>query len=65
MATDMDEQQILEQVSRKLQERFPDASREQIEGIVREEIDRLAGGTVHDYVSVLAERAAKKRLKHD
>jgi translation initiation factor 2 alpha subunit (eIF-2alpha) len=65
MATEMDDEQILEQVSTKLQEKFPDTPPERVQAIVREEIDALAGGTVHDYVSVLAERAAKKRLKKD
>ena len=63
MTREFDADEVARQVSGRLRERFPNASASDVELIVREEVDALADKPVHDYVAVLAERAAKKRLK--
>lgn len=63
MATEFNREDVTAQVTTRLQERFPDLSAAEIEKVVQEEVDSLADRPVHDYVAVLAERAAKKRLK--
>lgn len=63
MTREFDADEVARQVSRRLRDRFPSASASDVESIVREEVEALADKPVHDYVAVLAERAAKKRLK--
>ena len=53
----------MDQVVEKLSQKNSDVPREVIDEVVREEYAALAGGTVRDYLSVLTERAAKKRIK--
>lgn len=63
MATEFDETEVIRQVTERLVERFPKSKPGEIERIVTEEVEALAAKPVTDYVSVLSERAAKKRLK--
>ncbi len=63
MATEFDPKEIVKQVSAKLIEKYPDADEAAIRDIVREEVGKLEAQPVKDYVSVLSERAAKKRVK--
>ncbi|QEO10457.1 three-helix bundle dimerization domain-containing protein [Protaetiibacter larvae] len=63
MATAFDPEEVVEQVTGRLIERFPDADAAQIRTIVAEEVGALQSMPVTDYVSVLSERAAKKRIK--
>lgn len=63
MATDFDDDEIVSQVSANLRTKFPDADDEAITAIVREELGTLADRPVRDYLMVLTERNAKKRLK--
>ena len=63
MTTDFDRDEVVQQVTAKLREKFPKASGDEIQKIVGEEVDGLANRPVQDYVSVLSERAARKRLK--
>ncbi len=63
MTTEFDADEVARKVVGRLQEKFPKASVDDLEQIVREEVAILADKPVHDYVAVLAERAAKKRLK--
>jgi hypothetical protein len=65
VTTDIEDEDALRQVVDRLQEKFPELPREQIEAAARIEFDELAGRPVHDYLSILTERAAKKRLKRD
>ena len=51
------------QVADKLSEKNSDVPRAIIDDVVREEFLALAGRPVRDYLSVLTERAAKKRIK--
>jgi len=55
--------EIVSEVSARLRGRFPDKPAEEVESIVRAELDSLADRPVRDYLSVLTERAAKSRLK--
>ena len=65
MTTDVNPEEVVAQVSERLRDRFPDASPDEIERIVRSELAELVDRPVQDYLSVLTERAAKKRLKKD
>jgi len=59
--------EIASEVSSRLRSRFPDKPAEEVESVVRAELDALADRPIQDYLSVLTERAAKSRLKksHD
>jgi hypothetical protein len=46
----------------RLAERFPNQPRPTIEMVVAEEHGLLNGGQIRDYIPVLVERAAKRRL---
>lgn len=63
MATNIDIDEIYAQVSARLRERFPEVPAGEVEAAVRAELDELAGRPVRDYIEVLAERGAKKRLR--
>jgi len=63
VTTDLSDDEVMAQVAEKLSEKNPDVPRTVIDGMVREEYLAIAGRPVRDYLSVLTERAAKKRLK--
>jgi len=63
MTTEISDQEVMVQVADKLSEKNSDVPRNVIDDVVREEFMALAGRPVRDYLSVLTERAAKKRLK--
>jgi len=63
MTTDMSDQEVMTQVADKLSEKNASVPRTVIDEVVREEFEALAGRPVRDYLSVLTERAAKKRIK--
>jgi translation initiation factor 2 alpha subunit (eIF-2alpha) len=63
MTTEFDKEEVARQVAEKLQEKFPDTDAATVTKIVNEEVAALAERPVHDYVAVLSERAARKRLK--
>ena len=63
MTTDMSDAEVMAQVAEKLSDKNADIPRAVIDEVVREEYQALAGRPVRDYLSVLTERAAKKRLK--
>lgn len=63
MATDFDPAEVVRQVTEKLSAKFPELSHDEIHTVVAEEVAVLEKRPVHDYVSVLSERSAKKRLK--
>jgi len=65
VTTDVDDEDTIRQVVDRLQEKNPDAPREQLERIAREEFDAIAGRPVRDYLSILTERASKKRIKRE
>jgi hypothetical protein len=57
-----DEARALVAVIGSLAERFPEVRRTDIEAAVAEEHGNLNGGPIRDYVPLLVEHAAKKRL---
>ena len=63
MTTELSDQEVMDEVVNRLSEKNSDVARDVIDKVVREEYAALSGGTVRDYLSVLTERAAKKRLK--
>lgn len=63
MTTEIDTADILAKVTARLREKFPECSAEEVEEVVKAELDRLNDCPVRDYLEVLTERSAKKRLK--
>jgi len=63
VTTDIDDEDTIRQVVDRLQEKLPDLPRDRIEQVARAEFEALSGRPVHDYLSILTERAAKKKLK--
>ncbi len=64
MATEFDPDEVVRQVTESLVRKFPDRDSGSVETLVRAQVDLLKDRPIHDYVSVLAERAVKKQLKH-
>jgi len=63
MATEFDPDEVVRQVTESLVRKFPDREANSVETLVRAQVDELKDRPIHDYVSVLAERAVKKQLK--
>ena len=57
------EQRSVEEVIDRLTKKYPDVDRGEIEQIVAEEHQAYAGCPVRDFVPVLVEKSAKKRVK--
>lgn len=62
MADEFDVEQVVREVSSALGKKLPSKDPAEIERVVREQVDDLKDRPVRDYVSVLAQRAAKKQL---
>lgn len=65
VTTDVNPEEVVVQVSARLREKYPDASPEDVDRVVRAELAELIDRPVQDYLAVLTERAAKKHLKKD
>lgn len=65
MTTEIDDEETIRQVIDRLVEKFPDRPREELEAAARTEFAALVGRPVRDYLSILTERAARKRLKRE
>ena len=63
MASEFDPEQVVREVTDALQRKYPDKDPEEVARVVRAQVDELKERPVHDYVSVLAQRAAKKQLR--
>jgi hypothetical protein len=63
MTTDIDDDEIKRQVVDKLLGKNSDLTAADVQPIVDEEFAALADRPIRDYLSVLTERAVKKRLK--
>ena len=63
MATDIDIDEIYANVTARLREKFPEVAPREIDEAVRAELDEFAGRPVRDYIEVLTERGAKRRLR--
>ncbi len=59
----IDEEKALAEIVERLQERFPDASLEEITAAVEEGRAYFRNAKVRDFVPVLIEKEAKARLK--
>jgi hypothetical protein len=62
MTTDMSDDEVMAQVTGRLGEKNSAVPRELIDELVHEEFRKLADRPVRDYLAVLTERAASKRL---
>jgi enoyl reductase-like protein len=58
-----DEERELTEVIDRLMKKFPDAAADEVEAAVTLEYVALTGNPVRDFVPVLVEKQAKKRLK--
>ena len=63
--SELDDTQAIDQVIARLSQRFPSLDRDHIANVVEVEHGRLEEGRVRDFVPVLVEKAAKKRLKKE
>jgi hypothetical protein len=63
MAKDVTDEDMIQEVVDRLQEKFPETSRAEIDRIARAEFDELSGRPVRSYLTILVERSTKKRLK--
>lgn len=61
----MKPEEVVKQVTESLQEKYPDSDPAEIDRVVRAELAQLVDRPVQDYLAILTERAAKKRLKKD
>ena len=57
------EERSVEEVIDRLAQKYPDVERAEIETIVAEEHRAFDGHPVRDFVPVLVEKSAKKRIK--
>jgi hypothetical protein len=58
-----DEQRSVDEVIDRLAKKFPDMDRDRIRQIVDEEHHAFDGKPVRDFVPVLVEKSAKRRIK--
>jgi len=65
VATELDSDDDVTQVTESLSTKFPQHDRGDVETRVRHAVDDLKDRPVTDYVGVLAERAVKKELTAD
>ena len=61
--TDIDDEEVIRQVVERLEEKFPDVLRAEIEDVARAELSALSGRPVRDFLTILTERAVKRRLR--
>jgi hypothetical protein len=62
---DAEEERAVEDVIERLAGRFPDVPRDHIATVVHETHLELEGNPIRDFVPVLVEHAAKKRLRRE
>ena len=63
MTANIDDEETIRQIVERLEKKFPDVPRAEIEDVARAEFAALADRPVRDFLTILTERAAKKRLK--
>jgi dGTP triphosphohydrolase len=63
MTADFDAEQVVQQVADNLRKRFPSLEPAEVESAALQSVEEYTGRPVQDYISVLAERAAKNRLR--
>lgn len=65
VAREATDEETIEQIVDRLQERFPDRDRAEIEEAARAEYRAMEGRPVRDYLAILVERSTRKRLKKE
>ncbi len=60
-----DELRALEEVLRRLTDRFPEVPAEVVSGIVQAERQRLDGRPIREFMPLLVERASAERLRRE
>ena len=63
MTTDIDDEEAIRRVVERLVEKFSDVPRAEIEDVARAEFAAFSDRPVRDFLIILTERAAKKRLR--
>ncbi|MFK4760135.1 three-helix bundle dimerization domain-containing protein [Microbacterium sp. ZW T5_45] len=63
MATNIDPDEIVKQVTDRISESYTEVNREHISSLAREELEKISSSRVTDYFAVLTERAVRSRLK--
>lgn len=63
MVTQSDEQAALQDLARRLGDRYPDVKPELVAAAVKEAADGFAQAHVRDFIPVLVERRAKQALR--
>ncbi|AZS38105.1 hypothetical protein CVS47_02756 [Microbacterium lemovicicum] len=53
----------IEEIAERLRPRFPEVPEETVRSVVEDSFDELHDAHVRDFVAVLVEKQAKKRLK--
>ncbi len=61
---DYDERQVIEQVSSRLRDRFPDREPAAVDAVSAEVVHEFANARIKNYVGPLAEHRARDVLKH-
>ena len=59
------EHDAVENVIARLSERFPTLGRDRVQQVVDEELARVEGGRVREYIPALVEHAADERLREE
>jgi hypothetical protein len=62
MAKELTDEDIIRQIVDRLQTKFPDTARNEIEKVARAEFQNMSERTVRDYLAILVERSSRKRL---
>ncbi|HWS51347.1 MAG TPA: hypothetical protein VN241_10070 [Microbacterium sp.] len=62
MATNIDPDEIVKQVTDRVAESYPDTGRDHISSLAAEELEKISDSRVTDYFTVLTERAVRTRL---
>lgn len=63
VATNIDPDEIVKQVTDRIAESYPDVNREHISSLATEELEKISSSKVTDYFTVLTERAVRTRLR--
>lgn len=62
VATNIDPDEIVKQVTDRIAESYPDVNRAHISSLATEELEKISNSRVTDYFTVLTERAVRGRL---
>lgn len=63
MAKESKDEELLQQIVERLREKFPGVAQTEVERVARSEFEEYVGRPVRDYLTILVERSAKKKLR--